>query len=296
MVSRARSTQRGNEVVPEIIPETSPNRLLVLCVAINRFARSTVRGVGMELSEKIALVTGGSSGIGRAISKLFAREGAKVVIGDIHPGNTVDEINREGGISMFVKADVRVSEEAKRLVDTAIREYGRLDIVCNDAGIELIQRLVETTEDEWNKVLDTNLKGVFLVSKYALPHFIEQKGGVVVNVASQLGIVGAERWGAYCASKAGVIQLTKVMALEYSKYNIRANCVCPGAIETPMVDRELNLEHDRNMARKIMISQHPIGRLGTPEEIAQAVLFLASGRSSFVTGAALVADGGYTIL
>ena len=263
---------------------------------INRPACSTVRGVWMELSGKVALVTGGGSGIGQAISKLFAKEGAKVVIGDIRSGNTVDEINREGGRSMFVKTDVRASGDVRRLVDTAIREYGGLDIVCNDAGIELIQRLVETTEDEWNKILDTNLKGVFLVSKHALPHFIEQKSGVVVNVASQLGITGAERWGAYCASKAGVIQLTKVIALEYAKYNIRANCVCPGAIETPMVDRELSLEQDRNLARKILISQHPIGRLGTPEEIAQAVLFLASSRSSFMTGAALVADGGYTIL
>lgn len=261
----------------------------------NRFF-STVRGVWMELSGKIALVTGGSSGIGRAIAKLFAREGAKVVIGDIHPGHTVEEINRDGGMSIFVKTDVRMAEEVNRLVEAAIREYGRLDIACNDAGIELIKRLVDTTEDEWNRVLDTNLKGVFLVSKHALPHFIEQKGGVVVNVASQLGIVGAERWSAYCTSKAGVIQLTKVMALEYARYNVRANCVCPGAIETPMVERELSLEPDRELASKVMISQHPIGRLGTPEEIAQAVLFLASNRSSFVTGAALIADGGYTIL
>lgn len=250
----------------------------------------------MELSGKVALVTGGSSGIGRAIAKLFAREGAKVVIGDIHPGNTVEEISRDGGTSIFVKTDVRVTEEVRRLVEAAIREYGRLDIVCNDAGIELIKRLVDTTEDEWDRVFDTNLKGVFLVSKQALPHFIEQKSGVVVNVASQLGIVGGERWGAYCASKAGVIQLTKVMALEYARYNIRANCVCPGAIETPMVERELSMEPNRELASKVMISQHPIGRLGTPEEIAQAVLFLASSRSSFVTGAALVADGGYTIV
>jgi dihydroanticapsin dehydrogenase len=250
----------------------------------------------MELSGKVALVTGGNSGIGRAISKLFAKEGAKVVIGDIHPGETVDEIKSEGGTCIFVEMDVRVNDDAKRLVDAAIHEYGKLDIVCNNAGIELIQRLVETTEDEWNKVLDTNLKGVFLVSRYALRYLIEQKNGVVVNVASQLGIVGSERWGAYCASKAGVILLTKVIALEYAKYNIRANCVCPGSIYTPLVERELGLERDPKLAKEIMISQHPIGRLGTPEEIAQAVLFLASSRSSFVTGTALVADGGYTIL
>jgi len=249
----------------------------------------------MEFTDKVVIVTGGSSGIGKAIVRHFTKEGAKVVIGDLKPRNTSDDINSSRDNCTFVKADVRIADDTKRIVDTAIREYGKLDVLCNNAGVELIKDLVATSEEEWERILNTNLKSVFLVSKAALPHMITRRRGVIVNIASQLGLVASKGWGAYCASKAGVIQLTKVMALENARYNIRANCVCPGAIDTPMVAREVSLEGDPNRALQIMISKHPLQRLGKPEEIADAVLFLASDRSSFVTGTALVADGGFIL-
>jgi len=249
----------------------------------------------MEFTDKVVIVTGGSSGIGKAIAKHFVKEGARVVIGDLKPCTTSQGVEPSGGKCTFVKADVRLADDAKRLVDTAIQEYGKLDVLCNNAGVELIKDLVATSEEEWERILNTNLKSVFLVSKSALPYMIARRKGVIVNIASQLGLVASEGWGAYCASKAGVIQLTKVLALENAKHNIRANCVCPGAIDTPMVEREVRLDADPNRARQTMISKHPLQRLGKPDEIAEAVLFLASNRSSFVTGTALVVDGGFIL-
>lgn len=248
----------------------------------------------MELEGKVALVTGGNSGIGRAIAELFAREKAKVVVADIRRGETVQTIEKEGGTAIFIRADLRDDSQVKRLVDGCVKKYGTLDIVCNNAGIELVGPLVEATEEEWDRVIDTNLKSVFLVSRHALPYMIRKRKGIIVNTASQLGIVARENLAAYSASKAGVILLTKAMALEHAKDGIRVNCVCPGAIETPMTNRILRFESDSRKGRKLLVGKHPLGRLGRPEEIAQAVLFLASERSSFVTGAALVVDGGYT--
>jgi dihydroanticapsin dehydrogenase len=249
----------------------------------------------MDLENKVAIVTGGCSGIGSSIAELFAREGAQVMIGDVREDKRVlARINANGGTVSFIQADVRKSLDVQTLVDKAIATYGTIDVVCNDAGIELIRPLIRTTEEEWDNVLDTNLKGMFLVSKFALPHLIKKKKGSIINIASQLGLVGLERWAAYCASKGGVIMLTKAMAVEYGTYGIRVNCICPGAIETPMMERELGLEKNPEEAKKHFISLHPIGRLGKPEEIAEAALFLASERSSFITGSALVVDGGFT--
>ena len=249
----------------------------------------------LDLEGKVALVTGGSSGIGRATAELLARENAKVAIADIKPGVTVQTIEKEGGTATFMQADLRKDSQVKRLVEGCVRKYGTVDIVCNIAGIELVRPLVETTEEEWDRVVDTNLKSVFLVSRRVLPYMIERKKGVIINIASQLGIVARENLAAYSATKAGVILLTKAMALEHAKDGIRVNCVCPGAIETPLLDRILRNERDPKEGRKMLVGKHPIGRLGRPEDVAQAVLFLASERSSFVTGAALVVDGGYTI-
>lgn len=248
----------------------------------------------LELANKVAIVTGGSSGIGRAISLLFAREGAKVMIADINSAEDVlATIRNAGGQAEFVKTDVSDSSQVRRLVSETLRTLGTVDIVCNNAGIELLRLLTETDEDEWDRVIDTNLKGPFLVSKYVLPHMIRKKNGAIVNIASQLGVVGAERFTAYCASKGGLILLTKAMALECAKYGVRVNCVCPGAIETPMLDREVNLEKRPDEARMQFVGKHPVGRLGSPEEVANAVLFLASDKASFITGEALLVDGAY---
>lgn len=249
----------------------------------------------MELDGKVALVTGGNSGIGRATAELLAKEKAKVVVGDIKEGETVRAIEKAGGIATFFQADVRDDTQSKRLADECIKKYGTLDIVCNNAGIAVVRPFLETTEEEWDNVVDTNLKSIFLISRHALPHMIKKRKGVIVNIASQLGIVAMENLAAYCATKAGVIHLTKAMALEHAKYGIRVNCVCPGAIDTPLTEGILKDGRDPVEGRKLLVGKHPIGRLGRPEEIAQAVLFLASDRSSFTTGSALVVDGGYTI-
>jgi len=250
----------------------------------------------MDLENKVAIVTGGCSGIGSSIAELFAREGAQVIIGDIKKDQiSLARIKSRGRTAaLFVQTDVRNSLDVQNLVDKTIANYGTIDVVCNDAGIELVRPLIQTTEEEWNRVLDTNLKGMFLISKFALPHLIKKKKGSIINIASQLGLVGLERWAAYCASKGGVIMLTKAMAVEYGTYGIRVNCICPGAIETPMMERELELEKNPEEAKRHFINLHPIGRLGRPEEVAEAALFLASDRSSFITGSALVVDGGFT--
>jgi NAD(P)-dependent dehydrogenase (short-subunit alcohol dehydrogenase family) len=245
----------------------------------------------MELSGKVAIVTGGSSGIGKAIVELFLAEGAKVVVADLkdEAGSTQTENFR------YMKTDVRSEQSANELMLKTREVFGGVDILCNNAGVELVKPLTETTEQEWSWVIDTNLKSVFLLSKYAVPEMISRGGGVIVNMASQLGLFGLEGFTAYCASKGGVIVLTKAMALEYAKNNIRVNCICPGPIQTSMLERELLLEKDPVAARKMWVDRVPIGRLGQPAEIAQAALFLASGRSSFMLGHALVVDGGYTL-
>lgn len=244
----------------------------------------------MELAEKIAIVTGGNSGIGKAICELFALEGARIVAVDISYDDSIK--NSNDNIVSF-RADVRDEAQMCEVVEKTVDKFGRIDILCNNAGVELMKAMTEITVEEWDKVIDTNLKGTFLLSKLVIPHMLERGEGCIVNTASQVGLVGAEKYTAYCASKGGVIQLTKAMALEYAKNGIRVNCVCPGATDTSMVHREIHLEPNADAARKAMVEKHPLGRLAKPEEVAQAALFLASQRSSFVTGANLVVDGGY---
>jgi NAD(P)-dependent dehydrogenase (short-subunit alcohol dehydrogenase family) len=249
----------------------------------------------MELSGKVAIITGGDSGIGAAISELFSEEGASVVIADIHDSGTAAQIARKGGRALYVKTDVRNEAEVKRLITQTSESFGGIDIVCNNAGIVLLRPLTKTTAEEWERVLQTNLKSVFLVSKHAIPEMLRRGGGAIVNTASQLGLVGLENYTAYTASKGGVIQLTKSMALEYARQNIRVNCICPGPVQTPMLEAELLTERDPEAARRMWAQRQPIGRVGLPREIAQAALYLASDRSSFVVGHALVVDGGYTL-
>jgi len=251
----------------------------------------------MRLLNKVAVITGGNSGIGRATAIRFALEGAKVVIGarDIDAGKeVVDFIKKNGGKSVFVKTDVASEVSVKNLVDFAVKLFGRIDIMFNNAGVDLAKPVTETSEEELNSVLNVNLKGVFYGCKYAIPYMSKQGNGSIINTASTAGIVGLPNMAAYSASKGGVVLLTKEMAIDYAKKGIRVNCVCPGAIMTPMLKKFIDKSPNPEETIKNLGEMHPIGRIGKPEEIANAVLFLASDESSFVTGHALIVDGGLT--
>jgi len=248
----------------------------------------------MKLKGKAVLITGASSGIGRATALLFAREGAKVAVNYSHSKDEADYvvglILEAGGEAFAVKADVSDEKAVKNMIEEVMKKFGRIDILFNNAGIELQKPLVLTTGDEWDKVLAVNLKGMFNCAKHAVPHM---KSGVIINTASAMGLVGSANLAAYCASKGGVVALTKSMALEFAP-KVRVNCICPGAIDTPMLRRFIDATPNPKETEKQFASMHPLGRLGQPEEIARAALFLASDESSFVTGHALVADGGFT--
>jgi len=248
-----------------------------------------------KIDGKVAIITGASSGIGKATAILFAQEGAKVIVADVADElgeETVKLINEGGGRAIFVHTDVSKAEDVKNLVKTAVDTYGRLDIIFNNAGIEGVS--VDTAnypENIFDKVLAVNLKGVWLGIKYAVPELLKNGGGSIINTASVAGLVGFAGLSAYNATKGGIIQLTKTAALEYAKQNIRVNCIAPGVIETPMVDRFLKGQPE---AKAAFVQIEPVGRFGKPEEIAKAALFLASDDSSFVTGTVLVVDGGLT--
>lgn len=243
---------------------------------------------------KVALVTGGASGIGKATALAFAREGAQVVVADwmAEPGEaTAAEIRAAGGQATFVKVDVSKAADVEKMVRDAVSRYGRIDCAFNNAGIEgEMTPFSETTEENWNRVIDINLKGVFLCMKYEIPVMLAQGGGVIVNTASVAGLVGFANLVPYVASKHGVTGVTKSAALEYGKQNIRVNAVCPGVIRTPMVERILTENPEMEAG---LTAGEPIGRLGLPEEIASAVLFLCSDAASFVTGQAIAVDGGW---
>lgn len=252
----------------------------------------------MRLKDKVAVITGAASGIGRATAKIFAHEGAKVVASDIFAEGcqeTVNMIKSAGGKAVMVKADVSKADQVQAMVKAALEAYGQINILFNNAGIELSALITETSEEDWDRIMNTNLKGIFLCSKYVIPEMIKVGGGSIINTASIAGLVGFNNLGAYNASKGGVITLTKNMAIDYAQYNIRVNCICPGAIETSMMERLLEIWGGTpEDIKQQFVALHPIGRLGTPEDIGYAALYLASYESSFVTGSALVVDGGYT--
>jgi NAD(P)-dependent dehydrogenase (short-subunit alcohol dehydrogenase family) len=248
---------------------------------------------------KAALVTGGASGIGRATALTFAREGAKLVIADTNEEGghqTVHMITENGGEATFVKMDVSKAVEVQALISTAVETYGRLDCAHNNAGIsgfgiagDAYTLTAEYPEERWHQVIAVNLTGVWLCMKYEISQMLHHGGGTIVNTASAAGLVGGRGLAAYVASKHGVVGLTKTAALEYAQQGIRVNCVCPGFIETPMTARGLS-DPER---RERIIASEPIGRVGTPEEVAEAVVWLCSDAASFVTGHTMTVDGGY---
>jgi len=250
-----------------------------------------------RFKDKVAVITGAGSGIGRAAAILFTKEGATVIVLDNVEDSgkeTVNSIKNIGGEALFLKTDVSNSINVKQAVETIVARYQCIDILFNNAGVELSRSLTQTSEGEWDNVMNVNLKGIFLMSKYVLPVMEKGFGGAVVNTSSISGLVGWPSSAAYCASKGGVIQLTKQMAVDYAKFNIRVNCICPGATRTPMIERLLALRENPEKAKKMEAEMHPLGRFAEPEEIAQAMLFLASDEASFITGAVLPVDGGYT--
>ena len=248
-----------------------------------------------EFEGKVALITGGGSGIGRATALAFAREGAQVVIGNrnVQRGEeTVAMIKKAGGEASFKRTDVLVTKDIEALVDHAVKEFGGLDLAFNNAGIEGdVAPVTEQTEANYDAVMDVNVKGVWLSMKYEIPRMLERGGGAIVNCSSVAGVVGFPNMSPYFASKHAVIGLTKVAALEYSAQGIRINAVNPAVIDTEMVDR---IAAGFGMKKDELVQFHPIGRLGRAEEIAEAVVWLCSKKSSFVTGHSLIVDGGFT--
>ena len=249
----------------------------------------------MRLENKVALITGGTSGIGEATAILFAKEGAKLAITgrDAERGRDVTErIIKEGGKAVFLHADVRIAEECNHAVTETLRIFESLDILFNNAGVFFPHTASDCTEEEWDLQMDVNLKGTFLMSKAALPYMIEQRRGVIINNSSGWGIAGGDAAVAYCASKGGVVLLTKAMAIDHGQQGIRVNCICPGDVDTPMLPKDAQMRGLKWKDYLAGCANRPLGRIGTPEEIANGVLFLAAEDSSFMTGAALVVDGG----
>ena len=251
----------------------------------------------MRLAGTVALITGGASGIGRAAALLFAREGAAVAVVDLNDAggrSVVDQIRGEGGRAIFIPCDVTQAGDCRQAVEQTVAQLGRLDVLFNNAGIIRRATVVDADEAGWDRVMAVNVKSVFLMSKYAVPVMAAAGGGAIVNTASGWGLVGGQKAAAYCASKGAVVLLTKAMALDHGPQGIRVNCICPGDTDTAMLRQEaaqLGEPVDHFLAGS---AQRPLGRLGRPEEIAQAALYLASDAASFVTGAALVVDGGGT--
>ena len=243
----------------------------------------------ISLDGKVAIVTGGSSGIGRAIAQKLSDAGAKVAILDIKADGerVAEEIKAK-----FYRCDVTSSSEVKEAIESIYRELGRIDIVVNAAGVIVRKDTVEISEEEWDKVINVNLKGPFLVSKYAIPYMVKSGGGSIVNIASGWGLKGGPKAVAYCASKGGLVNMTRAMAIDHGKNGIRVNCVAPGDVDTPMLREEakqLGISWDEFIRDA---ANRPLGRIGEPDDIANAVLFLVSDLASWITGATVVVDGG----
>jgi NAD(P)-dependent dehydrogenase (short-subunit alcohol dehydrogenase family) len=247
-----------------------------------------------ELKNKVAVITGAASGIGRAAARLFCEGGAAVAVADVldEAGRSlVDELGQDGHCATFVHCDVSNEADVEATMHLTLSHYGRVDVLFNNAGIEGAQApTAEATLENWQRVIDVNLKGVFLGLKHGIKAMLHHGGGSIINNASVAGLVGFPNIPAYCASKGGVVQLTRAAALEYATQGIRVNCVCPGVIDTPMVER---FTQGSVEAEAALSALEPVGRIGTPVEVAALALFLASDRSSFITGAVIPVDGGF---
>ncbi len=257
------------------------------------FRMSDIRQ-GTRLSGKVALVTGGASGIGRETAARFAAEGAHVAVADVREEAAVAAAAEIGGDAIGLELDVTSAASADEAVAAVVDRFGGLDVVVNNAGVTIVGGVHEIGEDDWDRELATNLKGIYLVSRAAWPHLVARGGGALLQTASIAGIWAIPSDAAYCASKAGAIMLTKCMALDGAKDGIRVNCVCPGFTETPMIDGYFAAQPDPEAARAHATSIHPLGRLGRPRDLADAFVYLASDEAAWVTGTALVVDGGLT--
>lgn len=249
----------------------------------------------MRMKQKVSIITGAQSGIGLATARRFAAEGATVVLADVKDASpAANELVGTGAQARFVQTDVSDASQVGALLEETLSAYGRLDVLVNNAGVELPKRITDTTEAEWDRLMDVNLKGVFLCSRAAIPAMQQQGGGVIVNVGSELGVVGGSEIAAYCAAKGGVVQLTKAMAVDHAADGIRVNCVCPGPVATPLLEATIQGSTDPQKERLSILGKTLMKRFGHPTEIASAILFLASDESSYMTGSILLVDGGVT--
>ena len=247
-----------------------------------------------QLDGKVAIVTGASRGIGRAIAVRFAREGARVVAAQrtVDEGDSlVEEIAKAGGEAVSVLTDVKDEASVKAMVDAALAAFGTIDILCNNAGVGLIRSVVDTTTEQYDAVMDTNVRGVFLCMRFGIPPMLA-RGGSVINIASVASYVGFPRDAAYCTSKGAVLMLTRQAALDFAAKDVRVNAICPGFIETPMLVQYCASQPNPDTAYQEVVGLHPMGRLGTPEDVAGAAVYFACDDSKWVTGASLAVDGG----
>ncbi len=247
-----------------------------------------------RLAGRVALVTGAATGIGRATALRFVREGANVILAGIDEpalSNLCREITAAGSDALAVAVDVRRDDDVRHMVDVARARFGAVDVLFNNAGVEFVAAVQDTVEEDWDRVLDTNLKGVYLVTRHLVPMMRGRPGAAIVNNASQLGLAAIANYAAYCASKGGVVNLTRAMALDLAPLGIRVNALCPGAVMTPLLERQCSRPGGPQLSE--IARQNVLGRIAAPEEIAAAALFLASDEASFITGTSLVVDGGY---
>ncbi|MGZ5234299.1 MAG: SDR family NAD(P)-dependent oxidoreductase [Burkholderiales bacterium] len=258
-----------------------------------KIAESTARLLSLE--GKVAMITGAASGIGRGIALRLAEMGASISVLDIDSKKgeeTAAEVRSHGGEALSTKCDVRSAADCRHAVERLISNWGHVDIVCNCAGIAIRKDVVDLAEEEWDRTLDVTLKGIYLLSHEVVPHMIRAGGGSIINIGSGWSLKGGPRAAAYCAAKGGVVNLTRAMAIDHGKHNIRVNCICPGDVDTPMLRSECAQLGEDAQSFMQESANRPLARVGTPEDVANAVLFLASPMSSWITGAALVVDGG----